>query len=123
MKFKKYYIESKDKKSNCIIRTFCKLFDESYEDVYEELCRITKEKNCDSYNDIEVFEEYLNNKNMHKIEYGKDSKIKDLKLDNNSYVVFCYDKKDYYHMIPIIDNTIYDKDDKCLDLYTITIYK
>ena len=52
----------------------------------------------------------------------KGEKVKDLKLDNNSYIVFCYNKKDWYHMIPIIDNTIYDKSNECLELEVIKIY-
>ena len=54
---------------------------------------------------------------------SKEIKIKDLELDSGNYIVFCYDKKDYYHMITIIDNTIYDKTDECLDLYVIKVYK
>ena len=44
-----------------------------------------------------------------KIICGEDIKVQDLKIDNSSYIVFCWNKKDYYHMIPIIDNVIYDK--------------
>ena len=43
-------------KSNYVIRSFCKVFNESYNNVYNELCRIQKELNCESFNDIEVFE-------------------------------------------------------------------
>ena len=44
-------------------------------------------------------------------------------IDNSSYIVFCYDKKDYYHMISIIDNVIYDKNSDCMDLYVIAVYR
>ena len=37
--------------------------------------------------------------------------------------VFCYDKKEFYHMISIIDNDIYDKNSDCMDLYVISVYK
>ena len=30
---------------------------------------------------------------------------------------------EFYHMIPIIDGIIYDKEDSCLNLYVITICK
>ena len=33
------------------------------------------------------------------------------------------DKKDFYHMVTIIDNVLYDKDDRSLDLYVLNIYK
>ena len=55
--------------------------------------------------------------------YLEDIKVQDLKIDNSSYIVFCWNKKDYYHMIPIIDNVIYDKNFDCMNLYVISIYK
>ena len=65
----------------------------------------------------------MNNHNINKIEYGKNIKIKDLKLEKGSYVIFCWDRNQYYHMIAIIDDIIYDKDDKSLGFYAICIYK
>lgn len=123
MQYNQYYISNKDGKSNCVIRSFCKLFDADYESVYKELCNIAKELNCNSYNDIEVFETYMKRHNTFSIEYGKDILIKDLNLDNGRYAIFCWDKNSFYHMIAVINNVIYDKDDSSLDLYTIRIYK
>ena len=122
MKFEEYFITDKNNKSNCVIRTFCKMFNEEYENVSNELSSIAQELNC-SFNDIEVFEYYMKKRNFNKLEYNKDIKIKDLELSNNKYIIFCYDKKDFYHMIPIINNTIYDKNKDCLELYVINIYK
>ena len=104
MKFREYYISNKEGKSNCVIRTFCKLFNKSYDDVFNELCNLASALNSDNFNDVLVFETYLK---------------------NNGFVslVFCYDKKEYYHMFPIIDNVIYDKNDECLDLYILKVYK
>ena len=48
---------------------------------------------------------------------------KELSLDNGSYIVFCYDKHEFYHMVTIIDNTLYDKEDSSLELYVIRLYK
>ena len=123
MKYVEYNISNNEGKSNCVIRSFCKIFNEEYDDVYGELCRIQKELNCESFNDIEVFETYMKNHNTNTIDYGKDMKVKDLVLDNGSYIVFCWNKNDFYHMLPIIDNVAYDKDDKSLELYTISLYK
>ena len=48
--------------------------------------------------------------------------VSTLKNKKGKYVVICQ-KEDNYHMFPIIDNTIYDKNKKYFD-YTITnIYK
>lgn len=122
MKYEYYYVEDNNKKSNCIIRTFCKLFNKEYDAVKQELINIAKELNYETYAEIEVFEKYLNDKNYIKIEH-KEEQIKNLKLENGKYAVFCYDKKDYYHMLAIINNTVYDKKEDNLNLYTITIYK
>ena len=123
MKFEEYNITNNDGKSNCVIRSFCKMFNESYNDVYNELCRIQKELNCENFNDIEVFETYMKNHNVNSTDYGKDIKVKDLKLDNGYYIVFCWNKDEFYHMLPIIDNVVYDKDDRSMELYTISLYK
>lgn len=123
MNFEKYYISNSNGKSNCVVRSFCKMFNKEYDEVSNELVILSKELNCNSFNDIEVFEEYLKRHSFLPIDYGKDLKIKDLKLEDSNYIIFCYDKKDWYHMIPIINNTIYDKTDECLDLYVISVYK
>lgn len=123
MKFSKFYIENKEGRSNCVIRSFCKLFNKEYDQVFNELCSIQKELNCSSFNDIEVFETYMKRNDVNKIEYGSDIRIKDLSLDNGSYIIFCWDKKDFYHMVTVIDNTLFDRDNSSLELYTITIYK
>ena len=123
MKFIEYNITNNDGKSNCVIRSFCKMFNESYNDVYDELCRIQKELNCENINDIEVFETYMRNHNVNYIDYGKDVKVKDLKLDKGSYIAFCWNKDEFYHMLLIIDNVVYDKDDRSMELYTISLYK
>ena len=122
MKYEYYYVEDNNKKSNCIIRTFCKLFNKEYDAVKQELINIAKELNYETYSEIEVFEKYLNDKNYIKIEH-KEEQIKNLKLENGKYAVFCYDKKEFYHMLAIINNTVYDKIEDNLNLYTITIYK
>ena len=72
---------------------------------------------------LEKLIKYMEDNNIFNIDYNKDIMIKDLNLNDNSYVVFCWNKKDYYHMISIIDNVIYDKNFDCMNLYVISIYK
>ena len=122
MKYSEYFISNKEGKSNCVIRSFCKLYNKEYDIVFNELVELAHELKHSSFNDVEVFEEYMRRNNTIEIE-SKEIKIKDLELDLGNYIVFCYDKKDFYHMITIIDNIIYDKSDECLDLYVIKIYK
>ena len=123
MKFVEYNITNNDGKSNCVIRSFCKMFNKSYKDVYDRLCQIQKELNCENFNDIEVFETFMKNHNVIPIDYGKDIKVKNLNLDSGSYIVFCCDRDEFYHMLPIIDNVVYDKDDRSMELYAISLYK
>lgn len=122
MKFENYNITDINGNSNCIIRTFSKLFNKSYDEILNELLDLAKSLRYDNFTEIEVFEKYLYNNNY--VNYiDKDIKIKDLKLPLGKYAVFCYDKKDFYHMLPIIDNTIYDKNNESLNLYVIKVYK
>ena len=122
IKYEEYFISNKDGKSNCVIRTFCKLFNKDYDTIFNELVDLTHELNRNNFNDIEVFEEYMKRQNINKIG-SKEIKLKDLNLDYGTYVVFCYDKKDWYHMVPIIDNVLYDKTNDSLELYVISLYK
>ena len=121
MKFEEFYITNKEGKSNCVVRSLCKVLNKEYDEVYDGLIKVSETLNC-SFNDIAVFEKYMSDNGINKID-SSDIVIKDLKLDNGSYIIFCYDKKDFYHMIPIINNVIYDRNDDCLNLYTISIYK
>ena len=123
MTFKEFYITDKNGKSNCVIRSLCKILNKEYNNVYNDLCKIAEDLKCDSFNDIPVFEKYMEDNNIFNIDYDKDIMIKDLNLNGNSYIVFCWDKSDYYHMIPIINNVIYDKNNDCMNLYVISIYK
>ena len=122
IKYEEYFISNKDGNSNCVIRTFCKLFNKDYDTIFNELVDLTHELNRNNFNDIEVFEEYMKRQNINKIG-SKEIKLKDLNLDSGTYVVFCYDKKDWYHMVPIIDNVLYDKTNDSLELYVISLYK
>ncbi|MBR2679127.1 MAG: hypothetical protein IKE63_06890 [Bacilli bacterium] len=122
IKYQEYFISNSEGKSNCVVRSFCKMFNKEYEEVFNELVILSKELDCNSFNDIEVFEEYLKRHSFLPIDYGKNLKIKKLKLEDTKYIIFCYDKKDWYHMVPVINNIVYDKTDKCLDLYVISVY-
>ena len=123
MKFIEYNLTDKNGNSNCVIRSLCKILNKEYDEVLNGLLDTAKTLNNESFNDIPVFEEYMKQNNIIKIDIEQDKQIKDLKLDNGSYIVFCYNKEDFYHMIPIINNTVYDKRIDSLELYTISIYK
>lgn len=109
--------------SGCIVRTFLRLLDKDVSEIKNELFNLAKDMGYDDYSEISVFEKYLDINNYEKIDNYKDILVKDLSLDYGKYALFCYDKNDYYHMFSIIDNVVYDKNSKCLDLYVISIYK
>lgn len=56
------------------------------------------------------------------IKLKKDELVKNLSLDNGTYIVFCY-QDDFYHMTCIMDNTLYDNKKDSFNLKTITLYK
>ena len=39
MKYSEFFISNKEGKSNCVIRSFCKLYNQEYETVFNELVR------------------------------------------------------------------------------------
>ncbi len=121
--YEQYYIEDNAKRSNCVIRSFCKLYNQSYEDVYKELCDIAKELHVDYFNDTLVFEEYMKRRNTCSVDFINNVKINELDLDYGEYIIFCWDKKDFYHMVPVINNTLYDRTDESLEIYPIKIYQ
>lgn len=119
MKFIEY--NPVNEKGNCIIRAFTKLLDKDYFIVKEELLDLAQQLSFIDYREIEVFEKYLRNYNADTLT-EKDMLVKNLKLGKGRYAIFCY-KGDFYHMVAIIDDVIYDKDDRCLDLIVLKIYK
>ena len=67
MTFKEFYISDKSGKSNCVIRSLCKILNKKYDDVCSDLCLVTEKLKCDSFNDILVFEKYMEENNIFKI--------------------------------------------------------
>ena len=105
----------------CIYRSIAKSLNKSYNEVKEELDLLEKSMNTD--NKKEVFEKYLLMYN-----YIFDDSMNSSKLLENSYtgnnIIFAY-YNDWYHMICIIDNVLFDKydEDKLKDLTINKIYK
>ena len=115
------YYNPVDEKGSCIQRSLSKVYNKDYFEVKEELINISKELNASDFREVEVFEKYLFDRGAKTLDI-KDILIKDLKLKEGKYVVLCY-KDDWYHMIPIIDNTIYDKTDDSLNLIVLKVYE
>ena len=109
--------------SNCILRSFSKITGKNGMIIETELKDLAKQMDKNDYSDIEVFEKYLEQLGFEKYDCLNDVKIKDLNLDNLTYSIFCWDKKDYYHLVTISENILYDKKEETLELYPISIYK
>lgn len=115
------FYNPKDESGGCIPRAISKFFNTDYNKVKKDLIKLAAELGYDDYRQIEVFENYLQEKGLKKIKYSS-KKIKDLDYSNDSYIIFAY-KKDFYHLTCIIDNKIYDKNNNIEDLEILSIYK
>lgn len=91
-----YYNPSLER-GGCISRAISKALNINYSDVKNDLIKLS-------------------------IKLKKDELVKNLSLDNGTYIVFCY-QDDFYHMTCIMDNTLYDNKKDSLNLKTITLYK
>lgn len=110
-----------DEKGGCIPRAISKFFNTDYNQVKQDLIKLVTKLGYDDYRQIEVFENYLQEKGLKKIKYQSEE-IKDLDYSNGSYLIFAH-KNDFYHLTCIINNIIYDKNNNIEDLEIISIYK
>ena len=116
-----YYNPSLER-GGCISRAISKALNINYSDVKNDLIKLSVKLKKDDYHDIEVFDAYLNKNGFKKINVKKDELVKNLNLDNGTYIVFCC-QDDFYHMTCIMDNTLYDNKKDLFNLKTITLYK
>lgn len=116
-----YYNPSLER-GGCIPRAISKALNINYSDVKNDLIKLSIKLKKDDYHDIEVFDAYLKKNGFKKISVKKDELVKNLSLDNGTYIVFCC-QDDFYHMTCIMDNTLYDNKKDSFNLKTITLYK
>ena len=116
-----YYNPSLER-GGSISRAISKALNINYSDVKNDLIKLSVKLKKDDYHDIEVFDAYLNKNGFKKINVKKDELVKNLNLDNGTYIVFCC-QDDFYHMTCIMDNTLYDNKKDSFNLKTITLYK
>lgn len=109
-------------RGGCIPRAISKALNINYSDAKNDLIKLSIKLKKDDYRDIEVFDVYLKENGFKKINVKKDELVKNLNLDNGTYIVFCY-QDDFYHMACIMENTLYDNKKDSFNLKTITLYK
>lgn len=116
------YYNPVDEKGSCIQRSISKILNKDYEETKKELIELSKSLGYNDYHEIEVFETYLKKHNI--IELSQDFKctIEDLKIEPGNYIIFG-NKEEWYHMVCLINNTIYDKNENYKEINIIKIYK
>ncbi len=119
MKFE--YYNPVDEKGSCVQRSISKILDKDYNETKQELIELSKSLGYEDYRETIVFETYLSNHNIVEITQ-EFTTIKELKLEPGKYIIFG-NKEDWYHMVCLIDNTFYDKNENYKELNIIKIYK
>ena len=121
MTFKLY--NPTDESRSCVVRTMTKLTGKDYDTVKTELTALAESMGYDDYNMETVFERYMAEHGIYKyIEYN-DTKVGELELNNGIFCVHCTNRNGFHHLIPVIDNTIYDRRDDSRELYVTAVYK
>lgn len=116
-----YYFPNKDEKAGCVTRALSKAYNKDCKDVEYELKEIAKELNYEDYREVDVFEEYMFKRNAKVLRGYENKKVSDFSKEG-CYILFAY-KDDFYHLVCIKDNTLYDKDDVSLNLIILKVYE
>lgn len=118
-----HFDPSGGEKRSCVVRTMTKLTGKEYLTVRAELSELAERLGCETYNDEAVFGEYMSAHGIHKYREYEDTKVGELDLPSGTYCVFCTNREGFFHLLPIIDNVIYDRRNDSLELYVISVYK
>ena len=112
------YYNPVDEKNGCIVRSISKALNRDYIDIKNELINMSN-----NYYDEDIFEKYLKEHNFYIDNSYNNKKLSDIFLDGIN-IVLAYNN-DWYHMVCIIDNVIFDKNDynKLKDLKIIKVYR
>lgn len=117
------YYNPSDESRSCVVRTMTKLTGKDYATVKAELTDLASKNGCESYNDEAVFSRYMAEHGIHKMQEYGNTTVGELKLDDGIYCVFATNRNGFYHLMPVVDNVIYDRRDDCRSLYVIAVYK
>lgn len=109
------YYNPVDEKGTCVIRSISKALNKDYNLIKKELGI--------NYNDEAVFENYLFKNGFIVDNCFKDKLLKNINLKGIN-IVFAH-INDWYHMMCVIDNIIYDKNtfDDIKNMKIIKVYK
>jgi len=116
------YYNPVDEKGSCVTRSLSKILNKDFHEVKQELIELSKKLGYQDYREIEVFETYMKQNNIVETSKKYNCTIQNLIIDNGKYIIFG-NKEEWYHMVCLIDNTIYDKSERYKDINIIKIYK
>lgn len=120
MKFE--YYNPVDEKGSCVQRSISKILNKDYNETKQELIELSKSLGYSDYREIEVFETYMKKYNIVELNQKFNCTIEDLTIEPGKYIIFG-NKEDWYHMVCLIDNTFYDKNENYKEINIIKIYE
>ncbi|MBQ8959726.1 MAG: hypothetical protein IJ071_00695 [Ruminococcus sp.] len=91
--------------------------------VKAELTALAEELGCETYNDQRVFGAFLERLGFGLISVRERITLGELELDRGRYCVLCSDRKEFCHLLPVVDGVIYDRRDDCRSLFVEAVYK
>ena len=117
------YYNPSDESRSCVVRTMTKLTGKEYSTVKAELTSLAQELGYETYNNETVFGQYMTKHGIYKKTEYENTTVGELELNDGSYCVYSTNHKGFFHLIPIVDNVIYDRRNDSLELYVIAVYK
>lgn len=117
-----YYNPSEEKKG-CVFRAISKALNKSYDEVKNELKELSNNMGIYDLLDDRIFNNYLLKYGYKELNEFNDKNL--LENDYNGVNIVYSNYNDWYHMVCIIDNVIYDKFDldRLKNLKVIKAYK
>lgn len=117
------YYNPSDEKHSCVFRSLSKALNKSFDNVKDELRELGNSMGIDDLLDDRVFDAFLLKNGYKMVDKYNDSMLLDNNYDGVNLVYSYYNE--WYHMVCIIDNVIYDKFDldRLKNLKIIKVYK
>lgn len=117
------YYNPSDESRSCVVRTMTKLTGKEYSKVKTELAELALKLGCETYNDEKVFEQYMAEHGFRKLREYNGETVGEIELTDGTYCVHCTNREGFHHLMPVVDNVIFDRRDDSRGLYLVAVYK
>ena len=117
------YYNPSDESRSCVVRTMTKLTGKEYSKVKTELAELALKLGCETYNDEKVFEQYMAEHGFRKLREYNGETVGGIELNDGTYCVHCTNREGFHHLMPVVDNIIFDRRDDSRGLYLVAVYK